>query len=58
MDHFSFLQMLRTQQIATMRGGDPPDTFRVGQRSRLRVHVKTKDHLGQEDHLLLSSQNI
>ena len=52
MDHFSFLQILTTQQITTSRS---PGYLAVGQRSRPRVHIKTRDHLGQEDHLLLSS---
>ena len=60
MHHFSVLQMLSANSADSysVSGGDRLDIFRVGQRSRSRVHVKIRDHLGQEDHLLLSSQNI
>ena len=35
-----------------------PGYLSVGQRSLPRVHMRTRDHLGQENHLLLSSRNI
>ena len=55
MDHVSFHQMLPTQQIFRK----PLDTSRLANQCCCpRVHVQTRDHLGQEDHLLFSSRNI
>ena len=59
MDHVSFLQLLPTQPADSYVFHEPLDTFWLaGQCRRLRVQAQLRDHLGQEDHLLLSSQKI
>ena len=52
MDHVSFLQMLPTQQIFR----EPINTSQLAANAVVtgRVHVQTRDHLGQNNHLLNS----